>query len=203
MTHLNFAMTTLLNGIWQGALLAAAMWIALKLFPRVNPTTRFTVLWLTLLAVAMLPVGPLALTEPATGLPHASAPIAATNTAATTTFVPVELRQPELAPSTSGSNSQSVPDPRPALGWRCGDSTVRDLRGWALSDSNPLARSDGWVRNFVGAFDPALARAAWRQLPPVAAFEIKSHAVSEKLAGEIDRPVCDERRPQADKVACF
>src|SRR5580658_9216558 len=81
MTHLNFAMTTLLNGIWQGALLAAAMWIALKLFPRVNPTTRFTVLWLTLLAVAMLPVGPLALTEPTTSLPHASAPIAATHTA--------------------------------------------------------------------------------------------------------------------------
>jgi beta-lactamase regulating signal transducer with metallopeptidase domain len=116
MTHLNFAMTTLLNGIWQGALLAAAMWIALKLFPRVNPTTRFTVLWLTLLAVAILPVGPLALTEPATGLPHASAPIAATHTAATTTFVPVELRQPELAPeSTSASNSQSVAEPRPAL----------------------------------------------------------------------------------------
>jgi beta-lactamase regulating signal transducer with metallopeptidase domain len=116
MTHLNFAMTTLLNGIWQGALLAAAMWIALKLFPRVNPTTRFTVLWLTLLAVAMLPVGPLALTEPAAGLPHASAPTAATSTAATTTFVPVELRQPELAPaSTSGSNSQSPTEPSAAL----------------------------------------------------------------------------------------
>jgi beta-lactamase regulating signal transducer with metallopeptidase domain len=116
MTHLNFAMTTLLNGIWQGALLAAAMWIILKLFPRVNPTTRFTVLWLALLAVAMLPVGPLALTEPATGLPHTSAPIAATHATATTTFVPVELRQPELAPaSSSGSNSQSLSEPRPAL----------------------------------------------------------------------------------------
>lgn len=112
MTHLNFAMTTLLNGIWQGALLAAAMWIALKLFPRVNPTTRFTVLWLTLVAVAMLPVGPLTLTEPAAGLPHASAPIAATSTAATTTFVPVELRQPELAAgSTARSNSESLPQP--------------------------------------------------------------------------------------------
>jgi beta-lactamase regulating signal transducer with metallopeptidase domain len=116
MTHLNFAMTTLLNGIWQGALLAAAMWIALKLFPRVNPTTRFTVLWLTLLAVATLPVGPLALTGPATGLPHASRPIATTHAAATTTFVPVELRQPELArTATSGSNSQSLPEPTPAL----------------------------------------------------------------------------------------
>jgi beta-lactamase regulating signal transducer with metallopeptidase domain len=117
MTHLNFAMTTLLNGIWQGALLAVAMWIVLKLFPRVNPTTRFTVLWLTLLAVAMLPVGPLALTEPATGLSHALASVATTNAAGTTTFVPVELRQPELASgSTSGSNSGSLAEPRPQPG---------------------------------------------------------------------------------------
>jgi beta-lactamase regulating signal transducer with metallopeptidase domain len=117
MTHLNFAMTTLLNGIWQGALLAVAMWIVLKLFPRVNPTTRFTVLWLTLLAVAMLPVGPLALTEPATGLSHALASVATTNAAGTPTFVPVELRQPELASgSTSGSNSGSLAEPRPEPG---------------------------------------------------------------------------------------
>ena len=76
MTHLNFAMTTLLNGIWQGALLAAAMWVILKLFPRVNPTTRFTLLWLTSFAVVMLPIGPLALTVPRTDLWPASGTIA-------------------------------------------------------------------------------------------------------------------------------
>ena len=59
MTHINFAMTTLLNGIWQGTFLAAAMWLLLKLLPRLNATTRFTVLWLTLLAVVALPFGPL------------------------------------------------------------------------------------------------------------------------------------------------
>ncbi len=59
MTHVNFAMTTLLNGIWQGTFLAAAMWLLLKLLPRLNPTTRFTVLWVTLLAVVALPFGPL------------------------------------------------------------------------------------------------------------------------------------------------
>ena len=48
MTHVNFAMTTLLNGICQGTILAAAMWVLLKLLPRLNSTTRFTVLWLTL-----------------------------------------------------------------------------------------------------------------------------------------------------------
>ena len=61
MTHVNFAMTTLLNGIWQGTFLAAAMWLLLKLLPRLNPTTRFTVLWVTLLAVVALPLGPLTL----------------------------------------------------------------------------------------------------------------------------------------------
>ncbi len=58
MTHVNFAMTTLLNGIWEGTLLAVAMWLFLKLLPRLNPTTRFTVLWVTLLAVVALLLEP-------------------------------------------------------------------------------------------------------------------------------------------------
>jgi beta-lactamase regulating signal transducer with metallopeptidase domain len=49
-------MTTLLNGIWQGGILAVAMWLLLKLLPRLNPTTRFTVLWFTLLAVVAIPI---------------------------------------------------------------------------------------------------------------------------------------------------
>ena len=57
MTHINFAMATLLNGIFQGSILAAAMWVVLKMLPRLNSTTRFTVLWLTLLAVVALPTG--------------------------------------------------------------------------------------------------------------------------------------------------
>ena len=60
MIHVNFVMTTLLNGIWQGTLLAATMWLLLKLLPRLNPTTRFTVLWVTLIAVVALPLAPLA-----------------------------------------------------------------------------------------------------------------------------------------------
>ena len=59
MTSMNIAMTTLLNGICLGAILAAAMMLLLKLFPRLNPTTRFTVLWMTLLAVVALLATPL------------------------------------------------------------------------------------------------------------------------------------------------
>jgi hypothetical protein len=58
MTHVNFAVTTLLNGIWEGAFLAVAMWLFLKLLPRLNPTTRFTVLWVTLLAIVALLLEP-------------------------------------------------------------------------------------------------------------------------------------------------
>jgi beta-lactamase regulating signal transducer with metallopeptidase domain len=114
MTYLNFAMTTLLNGIWQGALLAAVMWIILKLLPRVNPTTRFMILWLTLIAVAILPLGPLVPATPTASPGHASAPIAAIDTARAITFPPVELRQPGLAPgSKPESNFESVPEPTP------------------------------------------------------------------------------------------
>ena len=59
MTPMNIAMTTLLNGICLGAILAAAMMLLLEFFPRLNPTTRFTVLWMTLLAVVALLVAPL------------------------------------------------------------------------------------------------------------------------------------------------
>ena len=59
MTPMNIAMTTLLNGIYLGALLAAAMMLLLKFFPRLNPTTRFTVLWITLFAVVALLAAPL------------------------------------------------------------------------------------------------------------------------------------------------
>src|ERR1700733_4029937 len=96
MTHINFAMTTLLNGICQGTILAAAMWALLKFLPRLNSTTRFTVLWVTLLAVAALPVG---LVSPRAHIPAArpdSLPVATTNTSVATTFAPIEIRHSEL-----------------------------------------------------------------------------------------------------------
>ncbi len=118
MTYINFAMTTLLNGICQGAILAALMWILLKLLPRLNATTRFTVLWLTLLAVVALPGG---LASPratnATSAQPDSLPIATTNPSVAATFAPVEIRSsefPESHPSSipeSGRESASQPRP--------------------------------------------------------------------------------------------
>src|SRR5438309_881689 len=112
MTHINFAMTTLLNGISQGTILAAAMWVLLKLLPRLNSTTRFIVLWLTLLAVAALSTG---LVSPRvstiTGAQRDWLPIATTNTPVATTFAPVKNRYSELKAATKpDSHPASIPE---------------------------------------------------------------------------------------------
>src|SRR5579872_3306611 len=59
MTPMNIAMTTLLNGICLGAILASVIILLLKFFSRLNSTTRFTVLWMALLAVVALLATPL------------------------------------------------------------------------------------------------------------------------------------------------
>jgi beta-lactamase regulating signal transducer with metallopeptidase domain len=105
MTHVNFAMTTLLNGIWQGTFLAAAMWLLLKLLPRLNPTTRFTVLWVTLLAVVALPFGPL---TSLVFIPGAQ--IAATSKPTTGTLAPVKVQDTAASPE---SNLLSIPKSKP------------------------------------------------------------------------------------------
>jgi beta-lactamase regulating signal transducer with metallopeptidase domain len=117
MTHVDFVMTTLLNGIWQGALLAAAMWLLLKLLPRLNPTTRFTVLWVTLIAVVALPLGPLRSKIPLPDAQTGSPAIEATDKATTTTLAPVRIQEPKLSlPNRAASPEShlvSIPQSKP------------------------------------------------------------------------------------------
>ena len=69
MMHFSFAVTTFLNGIWKGAFVAVSMGLFLKLFPRVNPTTRFTVWWATLLAIMALLLAPFTPVTPSSDSP--------------------------------------------------------------------------------------------------------------------------------------
>ncbi len=113
MIHVDFVMTTLLNGIWQGTFLAAAMGLLLKLLPRLNPATRFTVLWVTLIAVVALPLAPLASRmfppPPQTDLPA----IATADEPTPTTTVPVNIQQPRFSlqnvPAGPESHRISIP----------------------------------------------------------------------------------------------
>jgi bla regulator protein blaR1 len=107
MTHVNFAVTTLLNGIWEGTFLAAAMWLFLKLFPRLNPTTRFTVLWVTLLAIVALSLGPFRLRAFIPGSQTDSPAVAETNKPTTTTLAPANISEPKFGLQNPDTNSES------------------------------------------------------------------------------------------------
>ena len=108
MTHLDFAMTTLLNGIWQGGILAVAMRLLLKLLPRLNPTTRFTVLWLTLLAVVAVPIRPVSRGLSVPGLSTEPVVVSAKSTPATRAF-PSETRKENLEAAGPVTPLASVP----------------------------------------------------------------------------------------------
>jgi uncharacterized protein YjbI with pentapeptide repeats/beta-lactamase regulating signal transducer with metallopeptidase domain len=54
----------LVNGLWQGLAIAALTWLALRLFPRVNASTRYAAWTLALVAVVVVPI--------ATSLTHIS-----------------------------------------------------------------------------------------------------------------------------------
>jgi uncharacterized protein YjbI with pentapeptide repeats/beta-lactamase regulating signal transducer with metallopeptidase domain len=54
----------LVNGLWQGVAIAALTWLALRLFPRVNASTRYAAWTLALVAVVVVPI--------ATSLTHIS-----------------------------------------------------------------------------------------------------------------------------------
>jgi len=82
----------------MGAILTATMTLILKFFRRWNPATRFTVLWMTLLAVVALLAGPLA--------PHAY------------------VAEPRIeSPAVDVPNPAAIPAPAPAPVYRHGHKT--------------------------------------------------------------------------------
>jgi len=113
-THTNFAITTLLNGIFQGTILAAVMWMLLKLLPRLNSTTRFTALFLTLLGVAVLPTGLISPRVRAAGEARRDPlAIAAASAPVPTSFTQVEIPHSELRVAAKpDSHPASIPGSR-------------------------------------------------------------------------------------------
>jgi uncharacterized protein (TIGR03435 family) len=51
-------MAAVLNTLWQAALLAALVWMALRLAPRINAATRYAIWWAALGVVLILPAAP-------------------------------------------------------------------------------------------------------------------------------------------------
>jgi len=48
----------LLNSLWQGASIAALIWIVMRFLPRLNAATRYAIWWAVLAAVLLLPLVP-------------------------------------------------------------------------------------------------------------------------------------------------
>src|SRR5215469_17546828 len=53
-------MTAVLNTLWLALAVAAVMWFALRLIPRVNAATRHAVWWAVLALVVLMPIATLA-----------------------------------------------------------------------------------------------------------------------------------------------
>src|SRR5215469_8217112 len=101
MTHIDFAMASLLNGVCQGMIVGAAVWLALKLLPRLNPATRFAILGLTLFGVAALSMRPFSGRIFLGGTQTDS--LGPSNTSSTAS-TPIEIRLPELKNPTSAKS---------------------------------------------------------------------------------------------------
>jgi len=129
MTHLDVAMTTLLNGIWQGGILAMAMGLLLKLLPRLNPTTNFTVLWFTLLAVVALPIRTVMPGVSIPGLRTELVAIAARSTLAPTTFPQSETWKAESKEASAKEPPELTSQSMPKLGR--GSEWARQVRSAA------------------------------------------------------------------------
>ena len=110
MNHVDLAMTTLLNGLWEGAFLAVAMWFFLKLLSRLNPATRFGLLWVALLAVVALLLGPFMRGAFPAGASTDSRALAATNKPALAATSPFSIGKTE----SSYGTPQSASEPQPA-----------------------------------------------------------------------------------------
>jgi beta-lactamase regulating signal transducer with metallopeptidase domain len=83
------------------------MFLFLKLLPRLNPTTRFTVLWVTLVAIVGLPLGSFTPRWFSPGAQKGSPAITATNKPAPTTLASVEREEPKFSSQSPGTHPDS------------------------------------------------------------------------------------------------
>jgi uncharacterized protein YjbI with pentapeptide repeats/beta-lactamase regulating signal transducer with metallopeptidase domain len=114
------ALVVLVNGLWQGAAIAGLTWLALRVFPRVNASTRYAAWTLALVAVLVVPI--------ATSLSRISYYTTPTTTTATTNPIqktPATLPQKAAVANTGGGTSRSELKHETASGARYSDGGSR------------------------------------------------------------------------------
>ena len=96
------ALVVLVNRLWQGIAIAALTWLALRVFPRVNASTRYAAWTLALVAVVVVPI--------ATSLTHITyytLPAPTTAATKTTQTTAVNVQQRVAQANTAGGASRS------------------------------------------------------------------------------------------------
>src|SRR6516165_8816001 len=84
-----------LNSFWQAAALAALVWLALKVLPGVNASTRYVIWFAALLLLLVLPAVPLIVDSIHVGVKSEPAPVAA-RTSGTDFMAPLAIDQPAI-----------------------------------------------------------------------------------------------------------
>jgi uncharacterized protein YjbI with pentapeptide repeats/beta-lactamase regulating signal transducer with metallopeptidase domain len=105
------ALVVLVNGLWQGAAIAGLTWLALRVFPRVNASTRYAAWTLAIVAVLIVPI--------ATSLSRISyytspAPTTSTTSSATNPIqkTPAHISQPVAQTAAPSPQRSSLSLPR-------------------------------------------------------------------------------------------
>jgi beta-lactamase regulating signal transducer with metallopeptidase domain len=105
------ALAAVLNTLWIGAAVAAAAWVVLRQFPRINAATRYAIWWAVLAAVVAVPAVSLYGSAPEAA-PQSAVPGPAVTESEPTTAEPAPAWI-ELSPQSNGKTPQSSGAHRP------------------------------------------------------------------------------------------
>jgi uncharacterized protein YjbI with pentapeptide repeats/beta-lactamase regulating signal transducer with metallopeptidase domain len=101
---------TVLNALWQDALLVGAVWLVLHAWPRINAATRYAVWIVTLIAALVVPIGTtLAFFTSSTPPAAATATERISPTSSRTVVMPQRRRHPEIRTIGSPGTMLSLP----------------------------------------------------------------------------------------------
>lgn len=125
---------TVLNALWQDALLVLGVWLVLRAWPRINAATRYVVWIVTLLAAVAVPVAttlPFFISSPPA--PAATRAPGTSRTPAREAAMPQRRNQRQVSTIGSPGATFSLPArPRVTLPWRVG---LAVFAAWALLTS--------------------------------------------------------------------
>jgi beta-lactamase regulating signal transducer with metallopeptidase domain len=142
-TFSSAGLTAVLNTLWLALGVAAVIWLALRLMPRVNAATRHAAWWTVLALVALMPFASL--------LPRRGAAVAS----AARTETQVQTRVVSSSPARSVSPHIAM-DAEPPVAWRASDKPLTSPLTSSLTPAAPVASAATHASDFRAGAPPLL-----------------------------------------------